>query len=838
MTRGRLRIYLGAAPGVGKTFAMLDEGWRRAQRSTDVVVGYVETHNRARTAAQLRDLEVVPRRAIEYRGQSFEEMDIDAVLARRPTVALVDELAHTNVPGSRNAKRWQDIEELLAAGIDVISTVNIQHLESLNDVVEGITGIKQQETVPDSFVRDAEQVEIVDMTPEALRRRMVHGNIYAQDKIESALGNYFRVGNLNALRELALLWMADKVDEALIDYRERHGIAGQWETKERVVVALTGAPGGDNLVRRAARTAGRLRGELLGVHVKSGDGLTGASGPGLENQRLLLHELGGRYIEVVGDDIGKALVHVARSENATQVLLGATRRSRWSELIRGSVINSVVRASGDTIDVHIISKTNRQPSEPPVFRPLRGRLLAHLPRRRQIVASAFAAVGLPLLTIVLSHFRQDVGLQNALLCYLLVVVAVATVGGALPAAVASVAAFFLLNWFFAPPIHTFTIGNGRDVLALVSFLVVAGVISALVDVAARRQSDAYRAQGEARALALMSGTLLQDPEPLPRLTEQLTTALALDGASVLARTTTASPWHVEASSGPDFPTDPESAMLAVPLGDNRVLALRGRYLRAEHRELIGPFATQLTLAIQGRRLQAEAATAASLAKANELRTALLAAVSHDLRTPLASIRAAATALLSDEIHWEPSATKELLGTIDDEADRLNTLVGNLLDMSRLQTGTFTLHTRPVGVDELVSAALLSLHHVSDRVEVAVSETLPPLNVDAGLLERAVANLIDNALRFSPAGRPVRVEAVHVDGGIELKVIDHGPGIAPADRERVFQAFQRLGDQPNGSGVGLGLAVAKGLIEATGGSIEIAGSPGGGCTMIVRLPVAS
>src|SRR5438477_1362871 len=447
MSRGTLRIYLGAAPGVGKTFAMLDEGWRRAQRGTDVVVGYVETHNRAKTAAQLRDLEVVPRRVATYRGQSFEEMDIDALLARRPKVALVDELAHTNVPGSRNTKRWKDIEELLAAGIDVISTVNIQHLESLNDVVEAITGVKQQETVPDSFVRDAEQVELVDMTPEALRRRMVHGNIYAPGKVEAALGNYFRVGNLNALRELALLWMADKVDEALIYYRERHGIAGQWETKERVVVALTGAPGGDNPVRRAARTAGRLRGELLGVHVKSGDGLTTTGGPGLENQRLLLQQLGGRYIEVVGDDIGKALVHVARSENATQILLGATRRSRWSEFIRGSVINTVIRASGDTIDVHIISKTNAEASGQPTLRPSRGRLLAHLPRRRQMVAFAFAAVGLPLLTFVLSYFREDVGLQNALLCYLLLVVAVATVGGALPAAAASVRGFLLLNWY-------------------------------------------------------------------------------------------------------------------------------------------------------------------------------------------------------------------------------------------------------------------------------------------------------------------------------------------------------------------------------------------------------
>jgi two-component system sensor histidine kinase KdpD len=354
MARGRLRIYLGAAPGVGKTFAMLNEGRRRRSRGTDVVAGLIETHGRANTAAQIGDLEVVPRRRLTYRGREFEEMDLDAVLAREPQVALIDEIAHTNVPGSRNEKRWQDVDELLDAGIDVVSTLNMQHLESVNDVVERITGVKQHETIPDAVVRAAEQVELVDMTPEALRRRIAHGNVYPSDRIDASLANYFRPGNLAALRELALLWVADKVDESLQDYMEDHGIRGPWETRERVVVAITGAPGGDALIRRAARMAMRAHAELFGVHVRSTDGLTGPPKQLLAAHRALLGELGGTYHEIVGDDIGKALVEFARAENATQLVLGASRRSRWAELTRGSVINRAIRASGP-IDVHVIS---------------------------------------------------------------------------------------------------------------------------------------------------------------------------------------------------------------------------------------------------------------------------------------------------------------------------------------------------------------------------------------------------------------------------------------------------------------------------------------------------
>ncbi|MCU1458370.1 MAG: histidine kinase, partial [Actinomycetia bacterium] len=465
MARGRLRIYLGAAPGVGKTFAMLNEGFRRHERGTDVVVGYVETHGRANTAAQVRDLEVIPRKVTSYRDKTFEEMDVGAVLARRPEVALVDELAHTNVPGSRNEKRWQDVDELLSAGIEVISTVNIQHLESVNDVVEKITGVRQQEKIPDAIVRQAEQVEIVDMTPEALRRRMAHGNIYPPERVDAALGNYFRPGNLAALRELALLWVADKVDESLQSYMETHGIDTSWETRERVVVAVTGNPNGDNLIRRAARMAQRSRGELIGVHIRAGDGLTSPDRGRLEEHRRLLEELGGTFHEAVGDDIGNALVRFAEAEHATQLVVGAARRSRWTELTRGSVITRVLRQAGP-IDVHVISGPGDDAPPPRLAAIMRERRIVLSPRRLAI-GWTIAIAGPLLLTLAMANLRGSFGLPAQLLLYLLVVVGAAASGGLWPALFASAAGFLLGNWYFTPPLHTFTISRSENVIAFV-----------------------------------------------------------------------------------------------------------------------------------------------------------------------------------------------------------------------------------------------------------------------------------------------------------------------------------------------------------------------------------
>jgi two-component system sensor histidine kinase KdpD len=833
MARGSLRIYLGAAPGVGKTFAMLNEGRRRAERGTDVVVGMVETHGRAKTAAQVGDLEVIPRRTIDYRGTTLEEMDVDAILARRPAQALVDELAHTNVPGSRNEKRWQDIEELLAAGIDVISTVNIQHLESLNDVVEQITGTKQRETVPDAWVRGADQIELVDMSPEALRRRMAHGNVYPADRIDAALSNYFRVGNLAALRELALLWLADRVDESLQEYRERHGIDAPWETRERVLVALTGAPGAEHLIRRAARMAARAKAELVGVHVVSDDGTRRVHGGDLDDHRGLLESLGGRFVEVTGD-VSKALVDVARSENATQLVLGASRRSRWAEVLTGSVINDVIRRSGD-IDVHVISSRAEDDDEPLAL-PARHSLHPPLPPRRVAIGWGLALMGPPLLTLVLAQLREHLQLPSILMLFVLLVTAVAAIGGAGPALLAAVAAFLLTNWYFTPPIYTFTVREPENVLALFVFLIVALVVSWFVSTVNRRSAEATRATAEATTLARLAA-LSVAPDPLPGVVEHLAVSFGFHAVSLLRRA--APGWLVEAARGDAAPATPEEADQVVPVTDDVVLALSGGGMAAEDRHVLQAFASQLAAALESRRLATEAAAAAELAQGNELRTALLAAVSHDLRTPLASIKASVTSLLASDVAWPPEAVREFCETIDEETDRLTVLVVNLLDMSRIATGAVAPRDTAVGVEEIVPAALASLGERArdGAVSVAVPETLPRVHTDPALLERALANLIDNALAWSPEGQPVRVEAGLVADHIDVRIVDRGPGIPASDRDQVFLPFQRRGDRSYGAGVGLGLAVARGFVEATGGRIEVEDTPGGGATMVVSLPVA-
>ncbi len=851
MTRGTLRVYLGAAPGVGKTFAMLNEGRRRRDRGTDVVVAFVETHNRPKTAALMEGLEVVPRRPVEYRGANFTEMDLEAALQRHPEVALVDELAHTNVPGVKHEKRWQDIQELLDAGISVITTVNVQHLESLNDVVEKITGVPQRERVPDEVVRDADQVELVDMTPEALRRRMAHGNIYGPEKVDAALANYFRVGNLTALRELALLWLADKVDEQLDAYRAAHDITHTWEARERVVVTLTGGPEGETLIRRAARIAARATGgELLAVHITQSDGLTGADPQALSAQRMLVESLGGTYHQVVGDDVPRALLEFARAENATQLVLGASRRGRLQALLTGPGIGATVtRASGD-IDVHMVSHD----------RVGKGRALpavaSGLTARRRVLGGLVAIVILPLLTLGLSLSRERLNLTSDVLLFLLAVVSIAIIGGIWPALAAAVLGSVLLNYYFVAPLHHFAISDSNNVLALAVFVLVAAMVSRVVDVAARRATEAARATAEAETLSTLAGSVLRGQSALPALLDQVRVTFGMTSATLLERGPTDSPperlaasaavtdgladrrgWHVVACSGADPCLRPEEGDTDLPVGDDLALVLRGRPLPAADRRLLGAFAAQTAIALQQRRLVEEAATAAPLAAADRTRTALLAAVSHDLRTPLSAAKAAITSLRSTDIDWAEEERRELLATADESLDRLIRLVENLLGMSRLQAGAMTVAVRPVGLDEIVPLALDDSGTAGPRVRLQVPDNLPAVLADPALLERVIANVAANAIRYSPPDQPPLITASVLGDWIELRVVDRGPGIPNAERENVFAPFQRLGDRDNTTGIGLGLALSRGLIESMGGTLAPEDTPGGGLTMVVRLPAA-
>ncbi len=841
--RGKLRVYLGAAPGVGKTFDMLNEGRRRSERGTDVVVGFVETHGRRRTAEQIGDLEVVPRRTVTHRGSALTEMDTEAILRRRPQLVLVDELAHTNAPGSQHDKRWQDVDEILDAGIDVISTVNIQHLESLNDVVERITGIRQRETIPDHVVRAADQIELVDMAPEALRRRLAHGNVYGPEKIDAALGNYFRTGNLSALRELALLWVADRVDDSLQDYRDRHGITRPWETRERVVVALAGAPDSDHVIRRAARMAQRAKGDLIGVHVLSDTGLTSgsadASAAVMAEQRRLLEELGGEYRRITSNDVPSALVELARAENATQIVLGASGRSRWRELFSGSVINKVVRLSGP-IDVHVISRPAQADDEPQRLLPSIRRVVTPLSPRRQFWGWLLVIVGLPLITLVLANLRDTVSLASVLLLYLALAIAAAFVGGILPASVAVIGGFLLANWYFTPPYYVFTITEGENVLALIVYVAAAGSVAMVVDRIGRIRTRAARLQVEAEALASLAGALAR-PGSLGDMLGQLRATFGVRAASLLRAD--GDLWEVIVSSGPEGPTHPKDADVTRDLGRGVTLALAGGDLADNDERVLNSFAAQVTAAAERERLQHEAERVDDLAAANTLRASLLQAVSHDLRTPLASIKAAITSLRQRDIQWPPEAIDEFEATIDEETDRLARIIANLLDMSRVQAAALNVTMRPTGVEEVVLGAIATLDPNARRVSVDVPAGLPDVLADPALLEQALANLIGNALRYSPEDVPVLVRAgeyrVDTQCRVDVLVIDRGPGIPPADRDLVFQPFQRLVDhRVDGNGVGLGLAIARGFVEAMGGELTIEDTPGGGVTMVVGLPAVT
>jgi two-component system sensor histidine kinase KdpD len=835
---------------VGKTFKMLEEGNRRLERGTDVVVAFVETHGRAHTVERLGALPVLARKKVEYRGAEFEELDVQAVLDRKPQVALVDELAHSNVPGSTHPKRWQDVQLLLEAGIDVISTVNVQHLESLNDVVQAITGVPQRETVPDAVVRTAAQIELVDMTPEALRRRMAHGNVYRPDKIDAALSNYFRPGNLTALRELALLWLADSVEQGLQRYREQHGIASTWETKERIVVAVTGGPEGEALIRRAARIADRTTGgELMAVHIARSDGLAGSSIAALDSQRLLVESLGGSYHSIIGDNIPDAVLDFARANNATQIVIGASRRNPVVAAMTGPGTGMTITRRSGSIDVHVVSHDYIG----------KGRVLPQLTRgltiRRRLAGLLVSAVLLGALTPLMAAYRGNLGLASDVLLFLLVIVSCSLIGGFWPAVATAIVASLLLNYFVVAPVHNFAISDKENVLALVVFLLIAGMVSRVVDQAARRNIEAARSNAEAETLSTLAGSLLRGEQALPALMERIRETFAVGSASLLRRDSESpgsagsagkpgsasglrGSWSVIASVGDSPCLRPEEGDTEVAVGNDLVLVLCGRRLASEDQRMLAAFATEVAVAYQQRQLSATAQFATELAETDRARRALLNAVSHDLRTPIASAKAAVTSLRNAEVAWNDADRRELLAAADEALDRLTNLVTNLLDLSRLQADALSIASRPIGLEDVVSIAL-GATAPSAPVQVDVPPELPEVMADAGLLERVIANLVENALRYNPLGQQVRIAASSYGDSVELRIVDRGPGIPPAAREQVFEPFQRRDERAvsAGAGVGLGLAIARGFVEAMHGTIALEDTPGGGLTVAITLPRA-
>ncbi|HZK92033.1 MAG TPA: sensor histidine kinase KdpD [Stellaceae bacterium] len=850
--RGRLKIFLGAAPGVGKTYAMLQTAHSKLREGVDAVIGVVEAHGRRETEALTAGLEVVPRRRADYHGHALDEMGLDAILARRPKLVLVDELAHTNAPGGRHPKRYLDVEELLDAGIDVYTTLNIQHLESLNDVVAKITRIRVRETIPDSVIDRADEVEVVDLTPEDLIQRLKDGKVYVPAQAERAVRHYFRPGNLTALRELALRRTAQRVDQQMVNYMRAHAIAGPWAAGERVLVGVNEAPSCAAVVRYARIFADRLHAPWTAIHIETSrtHRLDEAARDRIAECQRLTQRLGGETVTVPAADVTQGLIDYARDNNFTHVVIAKSRRSRWSELWRGSNTHRLIRRAGD-LHVHVIAEP------PPAQRAGGDEAIGAAVAARPEVFDVKPYVGsLAMVAVALGigeALQQALAPQNISLVFLTAVLASAIAYGLWPSLLACLASVLAYNLFFLPPLHTLTIAEPENVVALFFFAVVAVIASNL---AARVRAQAVAARQRAKTtedLYLFSrklaGVVTLD-ELLWATSYQIALMLKvrvvlllpegegiavragyppedmLDEADLAAATWC---WRNNRPAGRDADTLPGARRLFLPIRTGRgavgVVGIEsddpGPLLTPDQRRLLDALSDQTALAIERINLAEDLDRAKIAAATDRLRSALLTSLSHDLRTPLASILGSATSLDSYGGRLDERAMKELIGTIREEAERLNRFIANLLDMTRLESGAIEPRIGPVDLAELVGSALERAAKIlaAHRVELDLPGDLPMLQLDAVLFEQVLFNLLDNAAKYAPAGSLVRIEAHAERGSVQLAVIDEGGGIAPADLERIFDKFYRVHAQDRQrAGTGLGLAICRGFIEAMGGTI--------------------
>ena len=804
MKRGRLRVYLGAATGVGTTCAMLDEAVRRRDRGTRVLVGCVDAHSRPVTLDRLRQL-MDPTLAPT-------ELDVAAVLAARPGVVLVDELAHRNRDDGQRPHRWQDVDAILDAGIDVITTLTVQHIESLVDPVRDIVGRAPADLVPDDLLARADQIEVVDISPEAIRRRIAHGNVFGPDELQPVDADLFNSEAFAALRALMMFWMADRLVSAPDDPRG---------TREKVVVLVTDEPSNESVVRRAVRLAQRSRAPWIGLYVRRPDDNESAT---RELRRQRVESLGGTYQELAVTDTAIALKSFVETEGATQLVIGA-RRSGWvRRILRRRLLDEIIR-SEPSADLHIVA------TDQPDRTDLPHAALGHVPVRRQLTSAIVGSLVLAALTAVLSANHGHPSVATSLSLYLLTVVGITALGGALPGLVAAVTAPLLAIWFVIPPYHTLRISDPENLLELLVFVSVASIVAAFVSIAARRAEEARRAQREASTLATLAAS--SDVEQPVTIVEQLRTTFHLSGASVLA--VDASGTHVVAAAG-DAPATADEADFTAQISATLSIAGRGAALTDDDHRVLRAFVSQLARAFEQQHLRSVAAEADALARADELRTAMLRAVSHDLRSPLASIKASVSSLRQPDVDWPSEVRDEFMESIESETDRLTAIVTNLLDMSRLEAGVLRPALRAVSLEEVVPAAVYSLGHSAEAVIVDMPPDLVDVHTDPALLERVVANLVANALKWSPPGQTVRVTAYRRDSVVQLHVVDHGPGIPIDQRSVVIQPFHRLDDSGTGSGLGLGLAIADRLVVAMGGSLDLRDSAGGGLTVVVTLPI--
>jgi two-component system, OmpR family, sensor histidine kinase KdpD len=874
--RGRLKVFLGAAPGVGKTYEMLSQARARKLDGVDVVIGVVETHGRVETDLLTKSFEKVPKKRVPHKGHVLAEMDLDALLLRKPKLALVDELAHDNAPASRHPKRYLDVEELLAAGIDVYTTLNVQHIESLNDVVAKITHVRVRETVPDSVLDRADDVELVDLTPEDLLQRLKDGKVYLGETAERAARNYFLPGNLAALRELALRRTAQRVDAQMVDYMRAHAISGPWEASERVLVSIGERPDAVVLIRYGRRLADRLRASWTAIHVETAQGrnLSDAERDRTAEALRVAERLGGQAVTVPATSIAGGVVDYAHANNFTHIVVATARRSRLSELVRSSAAHEIIRRAGD-ISVHVVPEAQASAEAPVPHAPFALPGLARLGAYGGSLAMVAVALGLSVALQRLFHVSNT----TPALILLTAVLAGAVAYGLWPSLMACIAGALAYNFFFLPPLYTFSIADPENVATLFFFALFAAIASNL---AARVRMQALVARDRAnttedlylfsRKLAgviVLDDLLWATAYQMAHMLKLRVVLLLPDGDTLAVRAgyppedvlddadLAAARWAWEHATpaGRGADTLPGAKRLFLPMRTGRgmigIIGLDGDrpgpLLTPDQRRLLDSLSDQAALAIERIALVQDIDRARIAAETERLRSALLTSISHDLRTPLASILGSASSLKAYRDTLDRDAQDELLQTIAEEAERLNHFIANLLDMTRLESGAIAPRGEWIDLGDVVGSALRRAGSVLVRhaVEIDLAKDLPMLKLDPVLFEQALFNLLDNAAKYAPDGTRVTVRAAREDlravrgnGRVRLEILDEGSGIPTADLERIFDKFYRVhASDKKRAGTGLGLAITRGFVEAMGGTIAAGNRVDrSGAVFTILLPV--
>lgn len=864
--RGRLKIFLGAAPGVGKTYEMLSSARARRREGIDVAVGVVETHGRAETEALIEGLEVIPRRTIPYRGHTLTEMDIDAILARRPRLVLVDELAHTNAPGSRHPKRYLDVEELLGAGIDVYTTLNIQHVESLNDVVARITRVRTRETVPDSVIERADDIELIDLTPDDLIQRLKEGKVYVPAQAERAVQHYFQPGNLTALRELALRRTAQRVDDQMLDYMRSHAIEGPWPASDRVMVCIQGDAKASAVVRHAKRLADRLHAPWTAISIETSHATRASAA---EQDRTaealrLAQQLGAEPVLIPGQDVVDSIVDYARANNVTHLIVSKSNRAPWWQWLRGSITQQLINRAGG-INIHVIEvkeeRAATQAARPVAAGPSPG-----------LWPFVVAALLIGLATGLAQGLHDLLSVSNVALVYLTAILITAVLHGLGPSLLACLLAVLAYNFFFLPPLYTFTIADPENVVALFFFGVVAVIASNLAArvrgqavsarLRARHTDDLYQFSRKLAAAVTLDDLLWATAHQIALMLKVRVVLLLPEDGSIAVRAGFPPEdmlddadlaaarwcWEKDRVAGRGSDTLPGAKWLFQPLRTGRgplgvVGIIRdepGPLLTLDQQRLMDALADQAALAIERVNLARDLHLTRLQAETDRLRSALLTSISHDLRTPLASILGSATSLRSQDAFLDSPTKEALLGTIIDEADRLNRFIGNLLDMTRLESGALKPRVSAAEVSDVIGAALQRAAKIlaQHRVEVDLQPNLPMLALDMVLFEQVLFNLLDNAAKYAPAGSLITIAADREGDSVLIRVMDEGDGIPAGDVERIFEKFHRVeGSDRRRVGTGLGLAICRGFVEAMDGTITAANRSGGkGAVFTITLPV--